>query len=106
MADADEPRFEGKTRAQVEAMLATGNYDEHRFGKGARAWLSSLDQQDAAARAARQEERENKSLKLARDANRIAVDANGVARWAALFAGLALVVAAIALWVSLRRSGT
>ena len=92
----DEPRYKGKTRDEVEAALSSGAYDKHRWGDGAREWMRALDRKEEASRAGRQERRDSESVELAREANQIS-------KWAAFFAGFAVVLAAIALIVSVRK---
>jgi hypothetical protein len=78
-------------RVQQEANRATGASMQDREIE-ARKWLAELDEADALAAAEKRNDREDETLSIARDANRIASRAERWAMYAAIAAVIALII--------------
>jgi hypothetical protein len=81
-------------RVQQDANRATGAPMQDREIE-ARKWMAELDEADALAAAEKRDAREEETLSIARDANRIASRAERWAMYAAIAAVVALVISIV-----------
>ncbi len=90
-------KLEETGEEEVRQRLNSGLYDRSKKAPHVKAWLQKKADERLADQQKRQEERENKALQIANDANEISRRANRIALWAFLVAAVSVVISLIAI---------